>query len=319
MIELNLTTSNKEQEIIKQYLQENASEMLANKINNGVKFVKDNVNLINKKDLNSFMKYAYEEARKLAEKGSNCACIEDKVVFGWAIHYFEEDTIEGTLYNEDGTEYKPVTKKTETPKVESKPIQKKPEKQQASLFDLFSTIDSNEPTKEEIEEPPIEYEVAEADNNIDEFSEKEIDEELDNVAKSIKTPKQEPQIKEFYRIYHEQELTYPDVVVLTRLGDFYEAYNENAKRIANILNLILTSRDVGLENKVTLAGFPIHIKDKYLEKIQKFYTVLIIENDEINFYEKLEEKCPLQNEIQTIDKDYMKMLYTILDGKITIK
>ena len=319
MIELNLTTSNKEQEIIKQYLQENASEMLANKINNGVKFVKDNVNLINKKDLNSFMKYAYEEARKLAEKGSNCACIEDKVVFGWAIHYFEEDTIEGTLYNEDGTEYKPVTKKTETPKVESKRIQKKPEKQQASLFDLFSTIDSNEPTKEEIEEPPIEYEVAEADNNIDEFSEKEIDEELDNVAKSIKTPKQEPQIKEFYRIYHEQELTYPDVVVLTRLGDFYEAYNENAKRIANILNLILTSRDVGLENKVTLAGFPIHIKDKYLEKIQKFYTVLIIENDEINFYEKLEEKCPLQNEIQTIDKDYMKMLYTILDGKITIK
>lgn len=68
MIELNLTTSNKEQKIIKRYLQENASEVLANKINNGVKIVKDNVNLTNKKDLNGFMKYASSEARKLAEK-----------------------------------------------------------------------------------------------------------------------------------------------------------------------------------------------------------------------------------------------------------
>lgn len=165
MIELNLTTSNKEQEIIKQYLQENASEVLANKINNGVKIVKENNTLINKKDLNGFMKYASSEARKLAEKGSNCACIEDKVVFGWAIHYFEEDTIEGILYNEDGTEYKPVTKKTETPEVENKPIQKKPEKQQATLFDLMSfdtsqkqeKVEENEPTTEELNEPPIEY------------------------------------------------------------------------------------------------------------------------------------------------------------------
>ena len=68
MIKLNLTTSNKEQEIIKQYLQENVSEMLANKINNGIKIVKDNKTLINKKDLNGFMKFANEEARKLAEK-----------------------------------------------------------------------------------------------------------------------------------------------------------------------------------------------------------------------------------------------------------
>ncbi len=316
MIELNLKTETREQEIIKQYLQENTSEVLADKINNGVKIVKDSKNLINKKDLNGFMKYASSEAIKLAEKGANCACIEDKVVFGWAIHYFEEDTIEGNLYNEDGTDYKPVTTKTETPKVESKPIQKKPAKQQTTLFDLMNL----EQPKEEIEEPPIEYdEVEKTDNNIDEFTEQEIDEELDNVAKSIETPKQEPQIKEFYRLYHEQELTYPDIVVLIRLGDFYEAYNENAKRIAEVLNLILTSQDVGLENKVALAGFPVHVKDKYLEKIQKYYTVLIIENDEINFYEKIEEKCPLQNEIQTIDKDCMKMLYTILDGKITIK
>lgn len=77
MINLNLNTTTKEQELIKQYLEENVSETLANRINNGVKIVKNNKTLINKKDLNGFMNYANQEARKLAEKGSNCACIED--------------------------------------------------------------------------------------------------------------------------------------------------------------------------------------------------------------------------------------------------
>ena len=139
MIELNSQTSNTQEKIIKEYLENNVSEVLADKINNGVKIIKDNKTLINKKTLAGFMKYACEEARKLAEKGSNYACIEDKVVYGWAIHYFEEDEIEGNLYNEDGTEYKvekPITKPTT--KVETKPQQKKTEKQQATLFDFMN-------------------------------------------------------------------------------------------------------------------------------------------------------------------------------------
>ncbi len=187
MIILNLNATTKEQELIKQYLEENASEVLAEKINNGVKIEKDNKTLINKKDLNGFMNYANQEARKLAEKGSNCACIEDKVVYGWAIHYFEEDSLEGNLYNEDGTEYKVEIKKT-TPKIESKPEPKKPEKQQTTLFDLMATTDKEEPTKQDLEEPPIEYdEVEEADNDIEDFSEQKIDEELDKVANEVIT------------------------------------------------------------------------------------------------------------------------------------
>ena len=81
---------------------------------------------------------------------------------------------------------------------------------------------------------------------------------------------------------------------------------------------MLTSRDVGQENKVAIAGFPVHIKEKYLEKLQKQYTVLTIENDEFKFYEKL--NTPLESsEMKTIDKDYMKMLFVLLDGKLTIK
>ena len=124
MIELKLTANNEAEKLIKEYLENNVSEELANKINNGVPITKDGKNLISKKELKGFMNYANEKARKLAEKGANYACIEHTTVFGWAIHYFEEDSIEGKLFNEDGTEYKPVvktSKPTPSVKVVSKP------------------------------------------------------------------------------------------------------------------------------------------------------------------------------------------------------
>ena len=149
MIKLNLETNKKEYEIIKEYLENNVNEELANKINNGVKIVKENKTLINKKTLDTFMQYANEEARKLAEQGANYACIEDKTVFGWAIHYFEEDSIEGKLYNEDGTEYKPEIKIT-TP---SKPITKpKQQNNQPTLFELMELSTNKDENVENIEE-----------------------------------------------------------------------------------------------------------------------------------------------------------------------
>ena len=109
-MELNLTANTPAEEKILQYLKENASETLAEKINNGTPFEKDGNPLLNKKTLSGFMKYACDEARNLAEKGANSACIDDVTVYGWAIHFFQEDSIEGTLYTIDGEEYKPVTK-----------------------------------------------------------------------------------------------------------------------------------------------------------------------------------------------------------------
>ena len=110
---------------IKEYLEENASEVLIAKINRGVPTIKDGNVLISRKTFEGFMQYATEEARKVAEQGARCACIEDDVVFGWAIHYFEEDSIEGKLYNADGTEYAPAKKPA--PKKAAKPTPKKEE------------------------------------------------------------------------------------------------------------------------------------------------------------------------------------------------
>ncbi len=143
MIKLNLEINKKEYEIIKEYLENNVSEELANKINNGVKIVKNNKTLINKKTLETFMQYANEEARKLAQQGENYACIEDKTVFGWAIHYFEENELEGKLYNEDGTEYKPEIKVTTAPKPITKPKQQNKQPTFFELMDLSSNKDEN--------------------------------------------------------------------------------------------------------------------------------------------------------------------------------
>lgn len=160
MITLNLETKNKEQEIIKAYLEENASYILADKINNGVQIQKDNKTLINKKTLDTFMKYACEEARKLASKSTNFACIEDKTVFDWAIHYFEEDSIEGIFYNEDGTEYKKEI--SAPPKIE-KSVKPKPENKQATLFDLMDLSTNKEERVENVNEDNeiIDYETGE--------------------------------------------------------------------------------------------------------------------------------------------------------------
>lgn len=107
-MELNLKANTPSEQKILEYLQNNASETLADKINNGTPFEKDGKPLINKKTLTGFMKYACEEARKTVENSSSSACVEDSVVYGWAVHYFEEESIEGALYTLDGEEYKPT-------------------------------------------------------------------------------------------------------------------------------------------------------------------------------------------------------------------
>ena len=164
MIELNLTATDSGQTKVLAYLKENASETLADKINNGTPFEKDGKPLINKKSLAGFMKYACDEARKLAVKGTSSACVDDDTVYGWAIHYFEEDSIEGTLYTIDGEEYKPAPKKTvNTKPITVKPQPPKPQNLQFSIFDKFDTTDVKDTVNDDL--------TTESDTDNDEFTE----------------------------------------------------------------------------------------------------------------------------------------------------
>jgi len=69
MPKLNLTTKTPSQEKVKAYLETHASEILAEKINNGVRIEKGGQTLLNKKDLDGFMKFACDKAKEVAEKG----------------------------------------------------------------------------------------------------------------------------------------------------------------------------------------------------------------------------------------------------------
>lgn len=259
---LNLETKTKEQELVKAYLEENASETLAEKINNGTPFEKDGKTLINKKTLDGFMKYASDEARKLASKGANSACVEDKVVYGWTIHYFEENSIEGTLFNEDGTEYKPTPKTT--PAQVRKVEPKKPEQRQASLFDFM------EETKSEPE--------ANDDYEDEQPSQEEIYEILSEIAEEEKAKvKTQKPVSPLWQQYQDLQKKYPDRILLYRLGDFYEVFGDNAVILSNELGLTLTGRDFGLESRIPMIGFPYHAADNYFNKIVPKNKVAIAE------------------------------------------
>lgn len=145
-MKLNLEAKTPAERKIKAYLEANASEMLADKINNGVHIQKNGKMLLNKKTLDGFMKFACDEAKKQAEKGASCACIDDDVVFGWAVHYFEEDSVEGTLYGEDGAEYRPgkVVRQSPAPSVSRPPKENAP---QMSLFEMLDTGSASEEQK----------------------------------------------------------------------------------------------------------------------------------------------------------------------------
>ncbi len=291
MINLNLETNCREQEIIKKYLEENASEILADKINNGVKILKDNKTLINKKTLDTFLLYACEEARKLAKKSAKGACIEDKTVFAWAIHYFEEDTIEGVLLNEDGSEYKktPPTppKQIETPKP-------KKENNQQSFFDMLDLSTNSQESEDKSEEQ----------------------------AEIVEKTKQE--LPDWYLNYVDKQESYPDSLVFIRLGDFYEAFNETANIIAKEMNLTLTKKSFDTI-KVDMAGFPYHVKEDYIAKVKDKYHCIIIENDNVEFIQKQEAKQekvePISVDIhnQTFDKFLLKTISSLLDGKVKLQ
>ena len=170
MIALNLIAETNEDNLIKDYLENNASETLAYKINNGVEIIKDTTLVLNKKDLKGFWLYAQLEAKKLADNGKQFACVEKNTVYGWAIHYFEESSIEGKLYNLDGTEYKPVIKAAEKQKVEVKKEPEKPKNTQSSFFDFTDVKKHKQEEFKPIQKEIIEYE--EPDELFDDTTEK---------------------------------------------------------------------------------------------------------------------------------------------------
>ena len=308
-MELNLTANTPAEEKILQYLKENASETLAEKINNGTPFEKDGKPLINKKTLAGFMKYACEEARKTVESGSSSACIEDSVVYGWAVHYFEEESIEGSLYTLDGEEYKPAVKAKNAQKSTYTPTSApKQQNQQASLFDIISQGNNAVDTTEK-EQPVIQ-------------NKEEPTEEMPKVeTKQTLSP--------IYTEYKTLKEKYSDYVIAYRLGDFYEILGKDAVTISSELDLTLTGRECGLAYRIPMVGFPYHAAELYFGKIARKHNLAICENDkDIQLIDKInmddnrlidQDTGEILNQKDYTTNNMIKTLYSIFGNDIEVK
>ena len=83
-----------------------------------------------------------------------------------------------------------------------------------------------------------------------------------------------------FRQYHEIKAQHPDVILMFRLGDFYEMFGEDAEVVARELHLTLTGRDSG-PDRIPMCGVPHHAAERYIAQlIRKGFRVAICDQME---------------------------------------
>ena len=124
MNKIALTALNKTETRILEYLNQNASAVLVEKINAG------------KKTLSGAVQYATGEAKKLAA-GAGSVCVDDETVFGWIIHFFEEDNLHEP--KQKPAKIRTPGEKSQTPKQPARAEKQNAEqpKQETMFMELF--------------------------------------------------------------------------------------------------------------------------------------------------------------------------------------
>ena len=85
--------------------------------------------------------------------------------------------------------------------------------------------------------------------------------------------------------YFGMKSRYPEALLLSRVGDFYEAYGDDAQTLAKALSIALTSKEAGSGQKIAMAGVPHHALDTYLSK-------LVLQRRVVALAEQLEVPVP---------------------------
>lgn len=132
----------------------------------------------------------------------------------------------------------------------------------------------------------------------------DIDEEYVSDEPVIPKADEKPAIEEekasvssFYAKYSELQKANPDSIVVYRLGDFYEVMGEKAEQAATVLDLTLTGRDVGLDERIPMCGFPYHVAEQYIEKLLDKVSVVVVEPDKEPFFIKSHIEKPKTPEL----------------------
>ncbi|KAF5062918.1 DNA mismatch repair protein MutS [Proteiniclasticum sp. QWL-01] len=86
-----------------------------------------------------------------------------------------------------------------------------------------------------------------------------------------------PMMQQYFKLKEE----YPDCILFFRLGDFYEMFFEDAQVASKELELVLTGRDCGLEERAPMCGIPYHAAKNYIGRmVDKGYRIAICEQME---------------------------------------
>ena len=98
--------------------------------------------------------------------------------------------------------------------------------------------------------------------------------------------------------YNKIKEKYPDCVVFYRLGDFYEMFFDDAVRVSKMIDLTLTGRDCGLDEKAPMCGVPYHAADEYISK-------LVEQGEKVAICEQLEDPSQAKG---LVERDVIKIV-----------
>lgn len=107
--------------------------------------------------------------------------------------------------------------------------------------------------------------------------------------------------------YMQVKEQYKDTILMTRLGDFYEMFFEDAEICSKVLDLTLTGRSCGLEEKAPMCGVPYHAVDGYIAK-------LIANGYKVAIYEQMTEPKPGK----MVERDVVRVITsgTVMDTQM---
>ena len=93
----------------------------------------------------------------------------------------------------------------------------------------------------------------------------------------MKNQKYTPMMEQYLEIKND----YKDFIVFFRLGDFYEMFFDDAYVASKELELALTGKDAGAEERVPMCGIPFHAASSYIEKmVSRGYKIAVVEQIE---------------------------------------
>ena len=77
-------------------------------------------------------------------------------------------------------------------------------------------------------------------------------------------------LSQMMKHYLSMKEKYTDCVLFYRLGDFYEMFFDDAVKVSKLLDLTLTGKDCGLDERAPMCGIPFHAADGYIAKLVSF-------------------------------------------------